>query len=64
METEQLLFLKIEKRDAMRPVDLIFGVRYRPFDFIVAKSGGKGAETHPSGGFWLTSQCRGWEGLG
>ena len=43
----------------MRPVDLIFGVRYRPFDFIVAKSGGEGCDIHPSGGFWPTSQCRG-----
>ena len=59
MEPSQQLFLKIEKRDEMRPVDLIFGVRYRPFDFIVAKTGGEGGERHPSGGFWPASQCRG-----
>ena len=59
MEPPQKIFMKIEIRDDMRPVDLIVGVRYRPFDFIVAKSGGEGWEIHPSGRFWPTSQCRG-----
>ena len=51
VETPQTWFLKIENRDAMRPVDLLFMVRYLPFDFIVAKSGGEGWEIHPSGRF-------------
>ena len=59
VKPHQKIFLKIENRDDMRQVDLIFRVRYRPFDFIVAKSGGEGCDIHPSGRFWPTSQCRG-----
>ena len=51
--------MKIEKRDDMRPVDLIFVVRYRRFDFGWLKTRGEEAETHPSGGFWPAPQCRG-----
>ena len=59
MEPPNTIFLKIEIRHAMRPVDLIFRVRYRRFDFGWSKTGGEGCERHPSGGFWPASQCRG-----
>ena len=59
MEPSHTIFLKIEIRDDMRPVDLIFVVRYRRFDSRWSKIGGEEAETHPSGGFWPVSQCRG-----
>ena len=41
----------------MRPVDLIFTVRYRRFDFGWSKIGGEEAERHPSGGFWPDTRC-------
>ena len=59
MKPSHTIFLKIEIRHDMRPVELIFTVQYRRFDFGWSKTGGEGAGIHPSGGFWPASQCRG-----
>ena len=64
METQHTIFLKIEKRDDMRPVDVIFRVRYRPSFFEFRKLVVKVASYTHLADSGLHHNVVVWEGLG
>ena len=64
VEHQHTIFLEIEIRDAMRPVDLIFRVRYRRSFFEFRKLGPKVAKYTHLADSDLHHNVVVWEGLG